>query len=214
MLRKTWLLIRECSLQSLQEADEMLQRAWVLKNNADLCVQADLAESFARLRIRQEDYIDARIWLDREQELVTQADLEEQRHIRYYIPVLYHHAIIFYQDNNYSEAKSFFQNVMDSAKKINWYRVTNSAQNWLADIAIKQGDRDSAQLLLTEGLTVAESSENKRRLARYQASLALWEKKWGSTQKAYKLAAKAMDSFKHLGMTKDEEKMQFFLDSL
>jgi NB-ARC domain len=214
MLRKTWLLIRECSLQSLQEADEMLQRAWVLKNNADLCVQADLAESFARLRIRQEDYIDARIWLDREQELVTQADLEEQKHIRYYIPVLYHHAIIFYQENNYSEAKSFFQSVMDSARRINWYRVINSAQNWLADIAIKQGDRDSAQLLLTEGLTVAESSENKRRLARYQASLALWEKKWGSTQKASKLVAKAMDIFKHLGMTKDEEKMQLFLDSL
>ncbi|MDF5718268.1 MAG: hypothetical protein PUP93_31475 [Rhizonema sp. NSF051] len=40
-----------------------------------------------------------------------------------------------------------------------------------------------------------------------------WEKKWGSTQKASLLAAKAMDSFKHLGMTKDAEEMQFLLNS-
>jgi Tetratricopeptide repeat len=209
MIRKTWLLIRECSPQSLKEADEMLRRAWVLREHADLCVQADLAENIARLRIRQNNYTDARAWLDIEQKLVTQANLEEQKHIRHYIPVLYHRAVIFYRERKYSEAKMLFQEVMQSAEKIRWYRVINSAQNWLADIAVEQGDRDGAQQLLTKGITVAERSNNKRRLARYQRSLARWEKKWGSAEEARKLATKAMDSFENLGMMRDAEEMQF-----
>jgi len=212
MIRKTWLLIRECSQQSLKDADEMLCRAWVLRDHADLCVQADLAENIARLRIRQNDYIEARAWLDTEQRLVNQANLEPQKHIRHYIPILYHRAVIFYRERKYAEAKISFQEVMHSAEKIDWYRVINSAQNWLADIAIEQGDRDGAQKLLIKGLTVAESNKNKRRLARYQRSLARWEIKWGSIDKARQFSTKAMDSFKHLGMTQDAEEMQLLLD--
>ncbi|WP_234017112.1 tetratricopeptide repeat protein [Nostoc sp. 'Lobaria pulmonaria (5183) cyanobiont'] len=102
---------------------------------------------------------------------------------------------------------------MKSAEKINWHRVINSAQNWLADIAIEQGDRDEAQKLLIKGLTVAESSNNKRRLARYQRSLARWEKKWGSVQKACQLSTQAINGFEQLGMTRDAEEMQTLLDS-
>ncbi|MBW4598548.1 MAG: ATP-binding protein [Calothrix sp. FI2-JRJ7] len=213
IIRKTWLLIRECSEKSLQEAEEMLQRAWVLHDHADLCDQADLAENMARLKIRQKNYPEARVWLDSEQKLVTQANLTEQKHIRYYIPVLYHRAVILQKENKYSEAKILFHEVMQSAKKINWYRVINSAQNWLADIAIEQGDRDGAQQLLIKGIIVADSSKNKRRLARYQRSLAKWQKKWGSPEQAEKLAREAMDAFEHLGMTQDVEQMQLLLNS-
>ncbi|MEH2420003.1 MAG: NB-ARC domain-containing protein [Nostoc sp.] len=212
MIRKTWLLIWECSPQSLKEAGEILQRAWFLGDHADLCVQADLAESMARLQIRQEDYKDARHWLTVEEKLVIEANLEERQHIRYFIPVLYHEAEIFYLEGEYLLAKKLFQEVMKSAEKINWHRVINSAQNWLADIAIEQSDRDEAQKLLIQGLTVAESSKNKRRLARYQRSLARWEKKWGSAEKARQFSTKAINSFKHLGMTRDAEKMQTLFD--
>jgi len=63
-------------------------------------------------------------------------------------------------------------------------------------------------------LTVAETTHNKRRLARYRRSLARWEKKWGSAEKAYQLSIKAIDGFKLLGMTRDAQEMQIFLDSL
>ena len=212
MIRKTWLLIRECSPQSLTQADEILQRAWVLRDHADSCVQADLAESMARLRIRQNNYPDARHWLIVEEKLAIEANLDERQHIRYFIPVLYHRAEIFYSEGEYILTKKLFQDVMKSAEKINWHRVINSAQNWLADIAIEQGDRDEAQKLLIKGLTVAESSNNKRRLARYQRSLARWERKWGSVQKACQLSTQAINSFKHLGMTRDAEEMQNLLD--
>jgi hypothetical protein len=74
-----------------------------------------LAENIVRLRIRQNDYTDARVWLDIEQQLVNLANLEEQKHIRHYIPILYHRAVIFYRECKYVEAKTLFQEVMHSA---------------------------------------------------------------------------------------------------
>ncbi|BAY29198.1 hypothetical protein NIES2107_10390 [Nostoc carneum NIES-2107] len=214
IIRKTWLLIRESSDQSLKEADEMLQRAWVLKQHTDLHVQADLAENIARLRIRQKNYPDARAWLDIEQNLVSQANLQGQKYIRHYIPVIYHRAVILYHEYQYSQAQKLFEEVMQTAQQIDWYRVINSAQNWLADIAIAQGDRDGSQQLLNQGITIAKRSNNKRRLARYQRSLARWEKLWGSVEASRKLAIKAMNSFKQLGMNQETEEMKFLLDSL
>ncbi|MBC1224545.1 AAA family ATPase [Nostoc sp. UCD121] len=214
IVRKSWLLIRECSSVSLKEADKILRRTWILRDHADLCVQADLAESMARLQIRQKDYQDARHWLTVEEKLVIEANLEERQHIRYFIPVLYHQAEIHYLEAEYLSAKKLFQEVMKSAEKISWHRVINSAQNWLADIAIEQGDRDQAEKLLIQGFTVAEMTHNKRRLARYQRSFARWEKKWGSAEKAYQMSIKAIDGFKLLGMTRDAQEMQIFLDSL
>ncbi|WP_298906099.1 tetratricopeptide repeat protein [uncultured Nostoc sp.] len=214
MIRKTWLLIRECSPQSLTAAEEILRRAWVLRDDVDSCVQADLAESIARLQIRQKDYQDARHWLKIEEKLVSEAKLEERKHIRYFIPVLYHRAEIFYLEGEYVLAKQLFQEVMTSAGQISWYRVINSAQNWLADIAIEQDDRDEAHKLLIQGLTVAESTNNKRRLARYQRSLARWENQWGSAEKARQLSIQAINGFEQLGMTRDAQEMQIFFDSL
>ncbi|MEH2284812.1 MAG: tetratricopeptide repeat protein [Nostoc sp.] len=135
-----------------------MQRAWVLRDHTDSSVQADLAESMARLQIRQKDYKDARHWLTIEGKLAIEANLDERQHIRYFFPVLYHRAEIFYSEGEYFLTKKLFQDVMKSAEKINWHRVINSAQNWLADITIEQGDRDEAQKLLIQGLTVAESS--------------------------------------------------------
>ncbi len=38
IVRKSWLLIRECSSVSLKEADKILRRTWILRDHADLCV--------------------------------------------------------------------------------------------------------------------------------------------------------------------------------
>ncbi|KAF3887254.1 MULTISPECIES: ATP-binding protein [Nostocales] len=213
-IRKSWLLIRMCSQQNLKEAEEILRRTWVLRDHADLCVRADLAEGTARLKIRQKMYQDARYWLTLEEELVQNAQLEERQHTRYIIPVLYHRAEIFHSEYEWMKAKALFQEVIQKAENINWYRVMNSAQNWLADIAIEQGEKHEAQQLITKGLTVAESSNNKRRLARYQRSFARWERQWGSAESSRQYAIQAMNGFNLLGMLRDAEEMKLFLDTL
>lgn len=113
-----------------------------------------------------------------------------------------------------STAQELFQVVVQQAENISWHRATNSAQNWLADIAIKQGLREQAQKLLIKGLTVAQSTKNKRRLARYQRSFALWHQIWGSSKEGYEFASQAMDNFRHLGMIRDVEEIQSLLLSL
>ncbi|MGA7933682.1 MAG: hypothetical protein WCA35_09060, partial [Kovacikia sp.] len=214
VIRKSWLLIRMCSDENLQEANELLMQAWNLRSHADLHVQADLAESIARLQIRQKNFQDACFWLDREENLVIEANLEEHLHVRYFIPILYHRAEIFHLEGNYEQAKCFFREVLSNAERIKWYRVINSAQNWLADIAIEQGDRDTSLRLLTEGLTVAETSKNQRRLARYQRSFARWQKKWGSLDTARQWGTTAMNGFERLSMTREKDEMQSFLNRL
>ncbi|GAB1542038.1 tetratricopeptide repeat protein [Scytonema sp. NUACC21] len=211
---RSGLLIQMCTQQSLREAEEILRRTWVLRDHANLCVQADLAESIARLKIRQKKYHDALRWLTVEEGLVQEASLEERQNIRYTIPVLYHRAEIFHLEHEYARAKELFQAVIKSAAKINWYRVINSAQNWLADIAIEQDESNEAQQLLTKGLTVAESNNNKRRLARYQRSFARWEQRWGTVEAARQYATEAMNGFNLLGMSRDAEEMKAFLESL
>jgi tetratricopeptide (TPR) repeat protein len=128
------------------------------------------------------------------------------------IPVLYHQAEILYLQGDYQNAQIFFEQVMESAEEISWHRVINSAQNWLADIAIDLDGRDKAEQLLIKGLTVAETSKNQRRLARYQRSLARWEKKWGNPEKAKDFADQAINSFRFLGMTRDVETVKRILD--
>jgi alkylated DNA nucleotide flippase Atl1 len=212
MIRKSWLLIRLCSQESLNEAEEILRRVWILRQHVSDQIQADLAESMARLKIKQEDIREASDWLKIEEELVISSHLEPRKHIRYIIPVLYHQAEILYLQGDYQNAQIFFEQVMESAEEISWHRVINSAQNWLADIAIDLDGRDKAEQLLIKGLTVAETSKNQRRLARYQRSLARWEKKWGNPEKARDFANQAINSFRLLGMTRDVETVKKLLD--
>ena len=208
MIHKIWLLIRRRSEFDLEEADRLLRQAWLLREYVNYCVRADLVENLVRLRIRQKRFKDARHWLDRQEKYVIHADLIEHRHIRYFIPVRYHQAEVYFWEENHVDAKRIFQEVLESAERIGWNRVINSAQNWLADIAINQGDLQTAEQLIATGLPVAEKNKNKRRLARYQRSYAVLERKRGNLEKAQEFAIKARDGFNRYGMFQDAKEMQ------
>lgn len=210
MNHKSWLLIRNCSSEALEEADKILRQSWSLRSYADLCTQADLVENIVRLRIRQKRYREACNWLDREEKLVIDANLEAQQHIRYFIPIQYHRAEVSCLESNYDTAKRLFQGVIESAAKIEWYRVINSAQNWVADIAIKQRDFCEAERLLQTGLAVAEQNKNRRRIARYQRSYAYLNHANGLFEESRRWADQAIDGFNRLGMLQDAREMKFF----
>ncbi|NJN87220.1 MAG: tetratricopeptide repeat protein [Leptolyngbyaceae cyanobacterium SL_7_1] len=211
-IHRTWLLIRLRSDATLEEADRLLRQTWLLREFVDNRIRADLVENLVRLRIRQKKLKDARHWLDRQERYVIQADLEGHRHIRYFIPVRYHQAEIYFWEENYSAAQRAFQEVLESASRIGWNRVINSAQNWLADIAIKQGDLQTAERLLATGLSVAEKNKNRRRLARYQRSYAVLEQQRGNLEKAQEFAIKAREGFNRYGMVQDAREMQVLIE--
>ena len=240
--RKSWLLIRECSTGSLDTAREMLDRAWKLRDGVtDWRIKADLAETLARLHIRDANYETARQYLEEErnyvlgtssdfeyyfnfltelyfrlpdcyfrtfiQQFLSLYELHGDQQTPYYLPIIYHEAVINYREGNYQNAKIGFNQVMEQAKRIKWFRVVNSAQNWLADLAIIQDDRDQARMHIEQGLSSAKQSLNMRRYARYLRSKAKWEKKWGDIEEALRYAGEAEGIFRKLRMESEAEEM-------
>jgi len=216
VIAKSWLLMRSWSVQDLEEPYELLMQVWELRESvADKTIQADLAESISRLWIKKGDHQSAQRFLNEEERIVVNANFSEDLHIRYYLPIVYHRAVIHFREREYSLARGGFLAVLDSAKKIQWHRVISSSKNWLADIAIEENDRDTAKRLIIEGLMMAQDNPiQRRRFARCQRSMARWHKKWGTLDESEKFAYQAIDNFDRLGMIKEKEAMQDFINGL
>ena len=199
---QSWTLIRFKSEENLTAAEKILAEAEGWENHVKLQIRSKLAETRAKLYIRKEQYDKAREQLELEFKLVEEAQLEEREHIHYSIPVSYHRAEICFREEDYKKSKEIFHQTMASAKRIKWYRVINSIKNWLADLAIIQGDLEEAHNLLTEGITVAAKNKNLRREARYKSSFARLEKGRGNLERAQKWAEEALQQFRSLAMDK------------
>ncbi|HYX16797.1 MAG TPA: trypsin-like peptidase domain-containing protein [Nostoc sp.] len=212
MSRKGWTLTLMGHQQNLEAAEPIFNEAWSKREYADLRVQDYLAKSFAALRIRQGLYEDARNWLNIKEDLLKNACLEEQEHIRYLSTIAFYRADIEYLEGNYDLAKTLYQQVKKQAEKIGWQRRASYAQNRLADIAIKQVELHEAEKLLNMGLPVAERNKDKRLTADYQRCFANLEKVKGNLEKSREWAKKAMDGFNRLGMTQQAAEMRSMFD--
>jgi LuxR family glucitol operon transcriptional activator len=215
--RISWLLIREGSDQSLKRAKKMLSNAWNFRSEARGNIKADLAENLARLNIKYQNYEQAYFYLEQEKEYVLefskQFEIDKYHQIRLYLPTQYHDAVIKYKQKNYFDAKNIFKNIMISAQQIKWSRVVNSAQSWLADIALIDNDRDESRKHISQGRITAESNRNYRRLARYLRSSAIWEKKWGNIEQARSDAQEALRYFNQYKMYSEAENMKMWIQS-
>jgi len=168
----------------------------------------------AILRIRQRKLKKARYWLNFYEEMIDKVGLDEREKKQRYIYKTYYQAEIFYLEENYDIAKVLYQEIWWESEKTSWIRFANHAQNWLADIAIKQNNLSEAEELLNTGLPLAESRNDKLRIARYHRSWANLEKAKGNIAKSREWAIKALDSFSRLGMMEDAQKIKALLDSI
>ncbi|MBE9205963.1 ATP-binding protein [Nostoc sp. LEGE 06077] len=210
----SWSYIRRYSPENWKKASDLLIRAWELRNHVDLSVQDFIAHNIAQLYIGQEEYNQARTWLDTQEKIIRDAEMEERYQMRRLTTVLYSRAEIFYLEKNYDQAKILFQKVSSQASKIEWQRYSNYAQNWLADIAIIKDELNDAEELLKTGLAVAEQNNLKRRIFCYQVSYARLEKAKGNEEEAYKWAEQALEGFNQLGMIREAEEVQSLLATL
>jgi hypothetical protein len=67
-------------------------------------------------------------------------------------------------------AKQQFGSVIELCDRVKWQRFRNYAQNALAEIAIEEGDLETAEDLILDGLSFAEICGEKRRIALYQST--------------------------------------------
>ncbi|HEY9627003.1 MAG TPA: tetratricopeptide repeat protein [Coleofasciculaceae cyanobacterium] len=112
----------------------------------------------------------------------------------------YYQGEIAYKKEDYSQAQTHFQQALQQAQSCDWRRVIFLAKDWLADIALKQGNLSEARLLMEAGLQMAQAHEDRCRTAFCMRSLARLEQVQGDRAPAYRWAAEAKQLFEQLGM--------------
>lgn len=193
-------------MDDLERAETLMLAAWELHKYASLIDQAYLVDIIAILRIRQNRFAEALNWIEIEESIAEQ--LQERECNRFRVYALCCRAEIEFIQKNYDRAQILYEQALELATAIDWQRYINYAQNWLADIAIAQGDLEAAIKLITNGLESANCNKDRMRIAAYQRSYAHLEKARGNFMQARDWAAKAQKSFNQLGMKRDAEDMQ------
>jgi LuxR family glucitol operon transcriptional activator len=211
MYDRGWTLTLIGQPKCLEEANALLQRAWELRDYQDQSFQLELATNMVVLSIRQQQFDRAHYWLHQKQQLLEQTDLEEQERQRQWIHSLYYEAEIYFKARDYDRAKRLYQKALEQARAVGWQRATIAIQNWLADIAIEQGNLEEAQHLLEQGLPVAERNKDTRSIAFHKRSFALLEKLRGNLDQAQRWATEATDGFESLRMIPEAREMRTLL---
>lgn len=214
MVDRAWTLTSMGKQKQLQEADELFARAWELRHHQEPLFQLNLAINIAVLRIQQQSYESTQTWLSQAMEILQQYQFDSQQRLRQLVQIRYYQGEIFFKNEEYERAKILFQETLELARTIDWRRAIFTTQNWLADIAIKQGMLDEAERLLTEGLRVAEANSDKSRTAFCQRSLSSLFQTRGNLVEARRWALAALENFEKLGMFTEAEETQILLQTL
>jgi tetratricopeptide (TPR) repeat protein len=196
------------------EAQATLEKALRLREQVTPKEELALFRNLARLSIRQRNLQEAQKMLKQARTALQNTDPKNPDYKRDEIGLIYWQAVIYFEDRDYDKSKMLFKNVVEQGKLINWKRAVIYAQNWLADIAIAQGDLEEAARLLQGGLPVSERNQDRRRTAFYKRSFAYLEQKHGNLEKAQHWAKSALDGFDRLGMNMEADEMQSLIVEL
>ncbi len=145
--------------------------------------------------------------------------LEERdpaRHRRAIIERLYEEAMWCYEAPDFlktvelrTEVRRKCLAMIDLAKgdqrRPTWERALAYALNYLAELAIQDGDNDRAASLLSDGQRLIGPWKDKRRLAGYKRACALLEESRGNVAEASKLARQAQADYDALRMSPESE---------
>ncbi len=213
MYDRGWTLTLMGQPKCLEEASALLQRAWELRNSQELSFQLELATNMVVLCIRQQQFEQAHHWLHQKQSLLERADFSEQERQRQWIHSFYYEAEIYFKSGDYDRAKSLYQQALERAIAVGWQRATIAIQNWLADVALEQGNLEEAQHLLERGLPVAERNKDKRCIAFHKRSFAIVEQLRGNFEQAHRWAEEAAEGFESLRMIPEAREMRALLQS-
>src|SRR5262249_3639505 len=104
-----------------------------------------------------------------------------------------------YRKGDIMAARAGFRKVEQSANALGWQRAASDAQNYLADIAIQEGNYEEAEGRLGPGLTMVERNNDRRRTASYKRSYARLKRKQGKLSEALDWARQAREGYERLG---------------
>ncbi|MEO1375944.1 MAG: NB-ARC domain-containing protein, partial [Cyanobacteria bacterium J06635_10] len=154
-------LVRMRQVSQLQEAEVLLQEAWELRQHQTVSFQLDLAANMVILHVHLGQLQQAQEWLTVKQQLLEQAKLSESEYQEQQVQILYYRGQVFYREGNYQEAQTTFEQALSKAQQIEWQKATAAINNWLADIALLNGDLARTRQLLEFSLPMAQRNKDK-----------------------------------------------------
>lgn len=211
MCDRAWTLVRMRSVEQLQEAQVLLQEAWDLRQHQTLSFQLELAANMVILHVHLSQLQQAQEWLTLKQQLLEQANLEKAAYQEQQVQNLYYQGQIFYREGHYQQAQITFEQASIEAQQIGWQKATAAINNWLADIAMLNGDLSACRKLLEFSLPMAQRHKDKRIIAFHKATFAKLEKACGNGFLAHRLAKEAAESFDSLKMSAEAQEMYALL---
>lgn len=205
---RAWKLTLMGQSSYLVAAKELFTQAWELRQHQTVDWQVDLANHIAVWYIQQQQFQKAQQWLKQAEVLLDTDGIEPSIATRLSINLSYYQGEIYYKTGHYQLSQKLFQQIVNQAEAIGWQRAIFLAKDFLADIAIQEGNLHQAQLLLTEGLQVAKKNQDECTQAYTKRSLAHLEQKRGNSKVAYDWAKQAIKAFDKLGMLAELQETQ------
>jgi len=195
------------------EAEEIFKRGQTLLPHAEPQVKARFLLNYGYLCVFQNRFEEADHLLDQATTAAQQVQDETLR-TRLMLNIDYNRAACSYWKNDIASARAGFSGVMRRGNAFGWQRLANYAQNYLADIAIGEGNYNEAERLLGPGLTMAERNNEKRRISGYKRSFAHLTQKQEKLEDAIKWAKEARDGYEKLGAEKELQEMDTLIQDL
>ena len=211
MCDRAWTLVRMRSVEQLQEAQVLLQEAWDLRQHQTVSFQLELAANMVILHVHLSQLQQAQKWIEVKKRLLEKAKLSQSEYTVQQVQILYYQGQIFYREGDYQQAQTTFEQALSKAQQIEWQKATAAIQNWLADIALLNGDLALSRQLLEFSLPMAQRNKDKRIIAFHKATFAKLEKTCGNGFIAHRLAKEAAESFESLKMSAEAQEMYALL---
>lgn len=195
-----------------EEADELFERGHKLLTEADRASETRLLFNHGNLCIFMERF-------EKAHQLFTQASqvvqhVPEPLRTRYMLSIDYYRSGTYFYQKNYKAAQTWFSAVKQKATVFGWHRFSNYAQNYLADLAILEGNFEEAGHLLEAGYIMADRNHEKRRTFAYLRSLATLYCKLNRLNEALTFARKAREGYGQLHAELDIQKLDTLIDEI
>jgi LuxR family glucitol operon transcriptional activator len=192
----------------LEEAELLLQDCWNRRDIISPVIEARVAALMASLFIKYHKHEEAHQWLATGETLLRDSHLEPLELARERTSLLYDKGENWLVSGDYVNARKVFEEMLQQGQISGWQRSIAHAQNWLAYVAVLQGDLEMGEQYLTTGWPVVDRIKEQRVQAYYKRTFAYYYDKAGNPTEALKWAEAARDSFERLGMPPDMQTMR------
>jgi len=192
-------------LERYDEAEEELVRALEWRDYASASLVCELLNIWVLLALRRRDLVAAREWLAALEAALAHGELDAVQRSHQQIDAAYFHGRVHLLEGAPEKAASAFQRMLQLCQQEprRWVRERAYAHNALAEVAIKDGQLEQAEIWLEEAAAFAEQCRDRRLLASLKRTrAALWHRQ-GQLKRARQLISAAQREFNQLGMKQE-----------